>query len=483
MKRLFFAILCLLVPAGAHVGVNDVFFEGQAGPYPFAVTIRPPVVIPGVAEISIRAQAQDVAKIRITPMTLTGAGSLYPPTPDEAVRSKMDPQQFDGSLWIMSPGIWQVRMLVEGARGSAVLSVPVPATSQKISSMDATTGTILAVLLGLLVVGLAGIAGAAAGEALTPAGEAVSPESLRVARWARGLGLLAGVGVTALGWAWWSAEASDYGKSVYKPLAMTAKVEGGQLVVDLAHTGWFQKKTLDDFLLDHGYPMHLYLMREPGQDVIYHLHPKVTGRGHFETPLPALGAGVYRVFADIVHQNGFPETLATRVDCPELRGSPLGPDDAGGVFSEESKSKWSFKLKNGGQVVLDRPETPWRAGRAVSLRFRVLDGDGNPAPNLKPYLGMPAHLAIVRSDFQVFAHIHPSGSISMAAFELAQKNLLSLNPNVIPSGNSMDMEKSEIRSEFQFPFGFPQAGTYRMLLQFRTLTGVESASFVQEVLP
>jgi hypothetical protein len=36
--------------AGGARGSPDVFFEGQAGPYKLLVTIRPPQVVPGVAE-------------------------------------------------------------------------------------------------------------------------------------------------------------------------------------------------------------------------------------------------------------------------------------------------------------------------------------------------------------------------------------------------------------------------------------------------
>ena len=43
--------------AVAHVGSPDIYAEGNAGPYKLFVTIRPPVVIPGVAEIEVRADS------------------------------------------------------------------------------------------------------------------------------------------------------------------------------------------------------------------------------------------------------------------------------------------------------------------------------------------------------------------------------------------------------------------------------------------
>src|ERR1700733_8065467 len=112
------AILALLwlmfsFPACAHVGSPDVFMEGNAGPYRLFVTVRVPQVIPGIAQIEIRSESNDVREIQIAPMQLTGPGSKYAPTPDVAERSKSDAQFFTGSLWLMEFGSLQVRMDVD----------------------------------------------------------------------------------------------------------------------------------------------------------------------------------------------------------------------------------------------------------------------------------------------------------------------------------------------------------------------------------
>ena len=104
MKHLLLALVALsacALPACAHVGSPDVFVEGNAGPYKLFVTVRVPQVIPGVAEIEIRSESNDVSAIRIAPMQLTGPGSQYPPAPEAAERSKNDPQFFRTSVWLM----------------------------------------------------------------------------------------------------------------------------------------------------------------------------------------------------------------------------------------------------------------------------------------------------------------------------------------------------------------------------------------------
>jgi len=449
----------------AHVGVNDVFFEGLAGVYPLYVTIRPPVVIPGVAEITIRSAAKDVKGIRIAPMTLTGAGSKYPPTPDLAVQSKEDPQTFTGGLWIMSAGAWQVKTMVEGARGTGEVSVPVRAASQQVSTMDPVTGGVLTVLMILLAAGVVGIAGAAAKEAQLPPGTVPDHRKTKRGWLAMGTAAMLSLGVIWIGAEWWNAEAQDYSRSLYKPLTMQAKLNQDLLELQLSESGWYQVKTLDDFVADHGHLMHLYAIRESDLGIVYHLHPKFQKSGKFVLKLPEMAAGKYRLFADVVHKNGFPETLTSSMELREAtKGPGESPDDAGGV------------LKGEGLAVLE-PMGELRAGKPTMIRFTVKDADGNPAANLKPYLGMAAHLAVVKRDFSVFSHLHPNGNISMAAFEMAQINNLRLSNNVLVSSHASEGDGQRVPAEFGFPFGFPTSGEYLLILQFARPSGVETLSF------
>jgi hypothetical protein len=463
----------------AHVGVNDVFFEGMAGKYPLYVTIRPPVVIPGVAEISIRSAAKDVTEIRITPMTLSGAGSKYPPTPDVAVRSKEDPQLFTGGLWIMGAGAWQVRAMVKGERGEGVVSIPVPAMSQKLTTMDPLTGGVLLGLMLLLAAGVVGIAGAAVREAGLRAGTVADSGRIRAGRIAMGVGLLAAVGIIWFGKSWWEGEAADYAQSIYQPMTMQASLKGGKLHLQLAGRTGRQSRSLDDFVLDHGHLMHLYLVREPKLDVVYHLHPEKSGPGLFELVMPTLPSGDYKIFADVVHANGFPETISAALAIEsDLVGKAASVDDAGAQFYEVNLRE--AKLADGGKVRFESTEKIV-AGRGISLRFVVEDAEGNPAANLRPYLGMPAHLAIFKKDLTVFSHIHPNGNISMAAFEMAQTNLLPLNGNVLVSSHGGSGGNEFVPAEFHFPFGFPSSGNYRMILQFARRDLVETVAIDVDV--
>src|SRR4029077_13136769 len=103
MQRFFQFICVLLLPLGsaAHVNSPDVYYDGYAGPYHLLVTVRPPAVVPGIAEIQIRSDSGDVNKIEILPLRMVGPGAKLAPTADLAQPSTTDPQLFTGKLWIM----------------------------------------------------------------------------------------------------------------------------------------------------------------------------------------------------------------------------------------------------------------------------------------------------------------------------------------------------------------------------------------------
>jgi len=172
---IFVLMLATALSVGAHVGSSDVFFEGDAGAYHLYVTVRVPQVIPGIAEIEVRSASNDVEKIEIVPMRLSGAGSDFPPTPDVAERSKQDPHFFTGSLWLMESGALKVRVSVEGSKGKGELAVPVPAFARRTLPMERSLGGLLGFLMVFLAVGLVFIAGAASREGNLEPGETPSP--------------------------------------------------------------------------------------------------------------------------------------------------------------------------------------------------------------------------------------------------------------------------------------------------------------------
>jgi hypothetical protein len=160
-------VALVLIPrsAWAHVGSPDVFLDAQAGPYRVFVTVRPPRAIPGVAGIEIVTSTTDVHQVRIVPLPLTGPGAQFAPAPDLATRSRADPRLYTGEVWMMTAGSWQVRVSVDGNRGSGAVAVPVPTLPQTTLDMSPSLGVLLFALMVLLCAGFVSIVSALGREA------------------------------------------------------------------------------------------------------------------------------------------------------------------------------------------------------------------------------------------------------------------------------------------------------------------------------
>ncbi|HSL69094.1 MAG TPA: hypothetical protein VK864_02575, partial [Longimicrobiales bacterium] len=107
------------------------------------------------------------------------------------------------------------------------------------------------------------------------------------------------------------------------------------------------------------------------------------------------------------------------------------------------------------------------AGEEAGLRF-VLEPPPGEQAALELYLGMPGHAVVVRDDGNVFIHLHPLGTISMAA----QQQLAGGNHSSVTA--AVDT--------LYFPYAFPEPGKYTVWVQVKRNGRILTASFRVEVL-
>jgi len=467
--------------ASAHVGSPDVFVDMQAGPYRLFVTVRPPYAIPGIAEVEVIVPEGGIDRLRVAPLPLTGPGARFAPAPDIAAPAPGQTNVFTANLWMMSAGAWQVRIDAEGSRGSGAAAVPVPTLPQATLRMSRALGALLVVLLALLASGLVAIVAAVARDAVLAAGEI--PDS-RARRRGRIAGTVAAIVVTAvilLGDWWWTAEAANYSRYVYKPLMADTSVGGdGILSLTLRDPGWIPLRRVDDLVPDHGHLMHLFVI-SPSLDRLWHLHPVERTAGTFDQRLPHLQAatldgGRYDLFADVVHVSGISETVT----------ATLAPSGGGGHDLEGDDSAWRLErpverdvslLAGGGRMVRVHGAEPLHPRTLTLLTFRVEDAAGAPADDLELYMGMPGHAVIVRRDRSVFAHIHPSGSAPMVAMEIGQRALAAASGAPTPPPMEHQHHPSALPPTITFPYGFPSPGDYRIFVQVKRQGRIETGAF------
>jgi hypothetical protein len=489
------ALLLALLPSAAfaHIGSLSVVYETQAPPVPMRVIIRPPGVVPGLADIDVRVLTNGVKRVTVLPVHWR-AGVEGAPPPDVAHPVEGEPNLYHAQLWLMARGAYSVHVNVETTNGAAKVIVPVNSLATTRLPMTGTLGGILVTLGVLLFLLAATIVGAAVRESVLAPGLQPTPRRLWGGRAAIGFAALALVLALVGGRSWWNAKDFDYRNNRMHKLvecAADVRVEGVQRIAQLTVLTNEARASWPGLVPDHGKLMHVFMVREPALDVLAHVHPARRTHWQFEAVLPPLPAGDYRIYADVTHETGFSQTLTALARVPE---APSGPATNGAPSSADPDDSWfagtatarksEYELGDGRVMKWERSDQII-AGRETSLRFVVREKDGSLSP-LEPYMSMLGHAAIRRDDGAVFTHLHPAGSVSVAAQQVFQlrsgdKPPKRITPEMMeqlcqpPNGNLPQQPLS-------FPYEFPRPGRYRIWVQIKAGGQVQTGVFDIDVL-
>jgi len=447
-KFLWFILLLFTSPARAHIGSPDTFVQAQIGPYVVLIAAHPPATSPGALELDLRfapddhitriTAALDDATPTIVPLVLDGTAST--------------------SLWTTSTAAQTLHLEVEGNHGTFSYKVTLPASSQnqlsrsKRLSLLETSSVEIAFVVFVIIATVFLIL------TLSGAKDMLHPHRFRLIATAILVALLLAAGL-----------------AIRKPshTAITASLNANQLDFTLTNSS----ETFTDLLPDHGKLIHLFLIRVPGKDVFLHLHPVQLSPGHFRTNLPAMPPGTYTLFADLYHADGTPETAALRLTLPGQSHSALtDQDDTTAVLPPIAQtlrvahSPAASSMVSGEQQLLTFPLrddytltllAPLHLAPLHVNLFTVtlLDPTGRPPQDMALYLSMSAHAVVLRADDQVFAHIHPGGTL----------------PMLMPANMTMSMPTAT--NTATIPYGFPTTGLYRIFVQMKHGRTVETAAF------
>jgi hypothetical protein len=473
--------LIMAVLLSAHVGSPDVFWSGKAGPYAVDVVIRPPQVVPGVAEILVRVPDAGVERVTVRPVYWR-AGSRGAPSADDAKSVENAPGMYSGRLWLMAGGSYSVHVGVEGRAGRGIAVVPVAAVATGQLQLSGGLRVLLILLGTLLVAGIVTAVYAAVGESQVAPGEPVPKARRHRAR----VGASVAAAIVALlvlgGARWWNAEAKAYASRLYTPLRtqVTVSDSGGAPTITLRVVDTsFREGHVSALMPDHGKIAHLFLARVDSDGVLAHLHPTQVEFETLRGPLPPLPAGRYRLFADVVHETGFQRTLVDSLTLAPLpsRATYLDRDDAWflGPLAPASSAA----------PLGDRITLAWLGdsqpvvGRTGVLHFALRQPSGEPVI-VEPYLGMTGHAVVIRDDGKVYVHLHPTGTSAMAselAFVLRDRGDTTADGRLRIGAGEMGMVSSQPLREISFPYAFPSPGRYRVWVQLRIRDSVRTAGF------
>ncbi len=511
--RLFWSLLLVALllpfPATAHVGSPDVFYDGMVGPYPARITIGMPGVVPGRAEISVRVRTDEPVKVSFLPLyTWTAVTNAPPPDPGLPVAGEKN--LFSGELWLMEFGAYSIDVRIRGESGEGAVQLPVNAVATRQLPLPSFLGKLLLALGAILFLGGIAIVAAAARDSVLATGVSPGQVERRKGWIAAAITTLILVGALVGGKKWWSFEETDFRRHLregaWPDLAAEARFEGSQRILrlTLGQKAYSQTYRLQ-LMPDHGKLLHVFLVREPGRDAFAHVHPVRKGGKTFELALPPLPEGDYKIFCDLTfEESGMSSTATNSLHIPPMPANASGgvslspdPDDswatnAIAIAAAQTSSNVVFRLPGGQQVIWNSAQ-PIRVKQDAALQFELRDAAGQPLP-LEPYMGMLSHVAVLRSDGAIFAHLHPSGNFSMAAQQMFQEKLQRETGGAGDPNGSMPagMDHSRMShamhhghgdgapSRVSLPYEFPAPGEYRLWVQFKSqgevFTGVFDAS-------
>lgn len=468
------------IAARAHVGSPNVFFEGPAGPYPVRVTIAPPGVVPGLAQIHVRVHSGHPQTITVLPVR-SDAGTKGAPPPDVAKLVPGETNLFTAQLWFMRSGAYSVFVDVSGPEGHGTAIVPMNALA--LERLDMSRGMSLLFLgLGLFLVALlVSVIGAAARESTLEAGAEPTLSRRRFAVGVMGVAVLFVAGALRFGDRWWNAVDREFLSSeLYRSAPITPTLEAEtngteQLIVHVGSSN--MRRGTGSLVPDHGQLMHLFLIQQSG-NAFAHLHPVHDGelKGiEFRTRLPGLPAGSYQLYADITHESGLTETLtnvlqlAAATSSPEPTPGLMSEDDAFDLNAPQAPAPIQLA---GGFRLSPTFGASFHASEETTLKFDLVTETGEPAP-LEPYLGMYGHLMIQNADGSVFTHLHPLGSISM----VAQRRFAEREHTTYLANQPLDLLCAPPSRTLAFPYAFPKPGRYRLWLQVKLDGKVRTTGF------
>jgi len=472
----------------AHVGSPDVYWSGKAGPYAIDVIVRPPQVVPGIAEILVRAPGAGIERVTVRPVYWR-AGSRGAPSADDATRVENAPDMYNGRLWLMASGSYSVHVGVAGKAGQGIAVVPVAAVATGQLRLSGGLRALLVLLGTMLVAGIITAVYAALGESQVPPGEPVPPPRRRRARVGAAIAA-AIVGLLVLGGGkWWNAEAKAYANTLYTPLRTQVFVSDSNaaptITLRVVDTN-FRDGRVSALMPDHGKIAHLFLARVDADGVLAHLHPAQVAFETLRGPLPPLPAGRYRVFADVVHESGFQRTFVDSLTLSAPLTASAARLDRDDAWYSGPLTAPSSAAPLGDQITLAwAGDAQPVVGRTGVLRFTLHQPSGEPVM-VEPYLGMAGHAVVMRDDGKVYVHLHPSGTSAMAsalAFTLRDRGDTMPDGRLRIAADEMGMTPTQPRREISFPYAFPSPGRYRVWVQLRVRDSVRTAGFEVAVRP
>ena len=428
------ALLFAAAPMWAHIGSPDSFVQTSAGPYALVVSTHPPGVLPGAMKVNLRFAGGGV--VQKASVGLDGE-------PPVALKVSADATGAS-SVWLPSSDAHTLHVKLEGDHGPAAVDLMLPGWTlhsppqrRYLNASNMLWAAAFLLYFGCILV-LAG-----------------GKRRKRNMKFAAGL-----IGAAfVLAASTWPLRPRPVAKTW-----LSADVEpDGRLLLHFTNPA----EHFDDLVAVADKPLYLFAVREPQHDVFLQLHPEPTGDGSFGTQLPAIPPGTYTLFADMVHAGPAQargemrtESVTETMQLPAVTSMQTAdPDDIAAELpaadQTASNAGTQFARLPDGYAISMTTDARLDTKHTHMFTLTLLDAEGKPVADPALYLGAPAQAVMLSHDNSVFVHLHSGGTLPLLESGAAPE----------PSATT------------SIPYGFPTSGGYRLFVQMKHGTKVETAAF------
>jgi methionine-rich copper-binding protein CopC/putative copper export protein len=228
----------------------------------------------------------------------------------------------------------------------------------------------------------------------------------------------------------------------------------------------YQGRPIEDLVLDHNRIMHVVIASKDFS-VFSHIHaedlgpitPEMRAASTFAVRYTFPRDGRYLVSVDFTERAYiFSDQFYLDVGSSGAMGNP----------SSENLSR--TEKVDGYDVTLRTSPGTLTAGMPATLDYHI-ERAGRPVTDLNPYLAVPMHISIIRSDLMGFLHVHGLLPVSATGKMLGES--IHASHLFLPNQFGPDIEATN--------FAFPSPGTYHVFGEFSAAGKVVVTQFVVRV--
>jgi hypothetical protein len=219
------------------------------------------------------------------------------------------------------------------------------------------------------------------------------------------------------------------------------------LKLDVVLTQNGQSKPITKYDPDLGKAMHVIAISEDFTVFIHHhVDHVIDGNGQVRIRFPK--PGLYHVYVDAM-----PHTLGQQVlrfDLP-VGDAPAAPPPklSAGILAADAGPF---------QVTFDTLDLV--AGEPSMLTLHIAE-NGKPAKDLKPFLGVGAHVVLISADSLDYVHVHPVALGAMGGHEMGGHEMAGM-----PGMAMHEPASAAVSPDMMLHVAVPKAGLYKLWVQF-----------------